>query len=85
MRISRGLAKLSLKRLDLCAQSSSLRLQPYDILRQGRIAGRLGSAARTLTQGLAYVPVSSLGVCRVSERRGGTATSPPAGLTTGRS
>jgi hypothetical protein len=39
------------------------------LLLQGRIAGRLGSAARTLTHGLAYVPVSSLGVCRVSERR----------------
>ena len=44
-------------------------LQDLMLLLQGRIAGRLGSAARTLTHGLAYVPVSSLGVCRVSERR----------------
>jgi hypothetical protein len=57
MRVGRGLGELRLQRLDLCLQSSHLRVQPCNLPAQCGIAGRLDSAARTPIHDLACVPI----------------------------
>jgi hypothetical protein len=52
-----------LQRLDLRLQSGYFRAQLYDLLLQCGVASGLGGAARASRDGLAYVHISSFGVC----------------------